>query len=150
MVQLFDTLNLACLVDSNPQASYYWKLNGTVVFSYQNYSILSMNNDNYGTYTCEASLKNYPKVTTSVKVIKPGPPIIDAVIEQYGSNGYETRIETVTENEPMANVRSSRFITVRPRFCESDGNRDFVHKIESSHDRIHVTWCLPYSFSYGT
>jgi hypothetical protein len=63
-----------------------------------------MYNDNYGTYTCEASLKNYPKVSTSVKIVKPGPPVILAISKQYGNHGYETRMEVFTENEPMANV----------------------------------------------
>lgn len=64
-----------------------------------------MHHENYGTYTCEARLKNFPVVSTSIKIVKPGPPIIEAVYTQFGSSGSDAIIEALTEAEPQANVR---------------------------------------------
>jgi hypothetical protein len=99
---------LTCEVDSNPAASIFWKLNGTLIYTYPNITIDSMHYDSYGTYTCEASLKDFPVVSSSVKVIPPGPPIIETDGTQYAYIGYEATIEVVTETEPKVEVRRQK------------------------------------------
>ena len=72
LVSLKETLHLICEVNSNPVAFVSWKLNGSLIYSFPNYTITSMSHENYGTYTCEAALKDFPTISSSIKVIPPG------------------------------------------------------------------------------
>ncbi len=72
MVKLNDELLLNCEVDSNPSSLIFWTLNNTSVYAYPTLRVMSMKAENYGTYQCTASLKDFPKVFSSIKVVSPG------------------------------------------------------------------------------
>jgi hypothetical protein len=72
MVKLNDELLLNCEVESNPSSNIIWTLNGDMIYSYPTLRITSMKYENYGTYTCTASLKDFPKVSSSIKIVLPG------------------------------------------------------------------------------
>jgi hypothetical protein len=72
LVELNRDLSLSCEVQSNPQAVIIWKINGTYLYAYPNLTISSMQPENYGTYTCEASLKHFPTITDSIKIVPAG------------------------------------------------------------------------------
>ena len=72
MVKLNDELLLNCEVDSNPSSLIFWTLNNTSVYAYPTLRVMSMKAENYGTYQCTASLKDFPKVFSSIKVVPPG------------------------------------------------------------------------------
>lgn len=104
MVKLNEELLLNCEVDSNPSSLIFWTLNDTSVYAYPTLRIVSMKAENYGTYRCTASLKDFPKVSSSVIVVPPGPPVIQAIPQQYAYFGHEGSIECVIEQEPKADV----------------------------------------------
>jgi hypothetical protein len=72
LVKLNDALTLVCDVDSNPAASIQWTLNETNIYSYPTLTINSMQPESYGTYKCIASLRDFPKISSSVIVVPPG------------------------------------------------------------------------------
>lgn len=103
LVQLKDTLNLVCEVSSNPQAQVIWKHNNLLVYSLNgNLTVPNMKEENYGMYTCEASLKNFPIIASHVKVIPPGAPVIKVEPIQYAYFDSRVNIECYTEVEPKA------------------------------------------------
>ena len=103
-MQLYERVDLICEVESNPAPSYRWKLNSTRIYDYQNLTIYSMNYDSYGTYTCEASLKDFPVAIVSTKLVRPGAPIIEAESKQFAYYGSDSAIEVLIEAEPKADV----------------------------------------------
>jgi hypothetical protein len=72
LLRLNENLNLKCEIDSNPSSSITWSLNGTYIYSYPVLTINSINQNNYGVYTCTASLKDFQKVSSSTIVLPPG------------------------------------------------------------------------------
>jgi hypothetical protein len=86
-----------------------------------------MQPENYGVYTCEASLKHFPAVSSSIKIVPPGknfcsifyfrnllvfifwfvfagPPIIITEPMHYSYYGHSAKIDYFMENEPKAQV----------------------------------------------
>jgi hypothetical protein len=100
-------MQLHCDVDSNPSSSVYWTLNDTTIYSYPTLTIYSMKPENYGLYKCIASLKDFPKITSSSLVLPPGPPLIECESIQYLSYGERGTIECMIEKEPKADVKYS-------------------------------------------
>ena len=72
MVRLHEKLVLDCKVDSNPSALIFWSFNGQKIYAYSILTIEDMKPENYGTYKCTASLKDFPEVSSSVKIVRPG------------------------------------------------------------------------------
>lgn len=69
-----------------------------------------MKPENYGTYKCTASLKHFPKVSSSIKIIPPGPPvIIDTYSPQFSYRGQRGAVACIIENEPKADVYISLY-----------------------------------------
>lgn len=89
-----------------------WTLNDTVIYAYSKLVINSVKRDNYGVYQCIASLKDFPKVTSTSIVLPPGPPIIEASQTQYGYFGEPGSIECLFEKEPKATVFFLSFISI--------------------------------------
>ena len=72
MVRLNEKLVLDCKVDSNPSALIFWSFNGQKIYAYSILTIEEMKPENYGTYKCTASLKDFPEVSSSIKIVRPG------------------------------------------------------------------------------
>lgn len=104
VVGLNEYLSLTCDVDSNPQSSIIWTLNDTIIYAYSKLIINSFKPENYGVYKCTASLKDFPKVSSSILIVPPGPPRIESNPVQYGYFGDPGSIECLFEKEPKPNV----------------------------------------------
>jgi hypothetical protein len=123
-----ENLSLKCEVDSNPNSSISWFLNGSHIYSYPVLNINYMRKENFGTYTCNASLKDFPTVSSSTTVVPPGyffifiisiylfgnmnirtlgPPIImQSTSPQYLKYGEKGGIECVIQQQPKQEVRA--------------------------------------------
>lgn len=110
MVRINEKLSLTCDVDSHPSSSIFWDFNGTNIYTYPTLRIDPMKPENYGTYKCTASLKHFPKLSSSIKIVAPGPPvIIDTHSPQFAFRGQRGVVECTIEHEPKADVYISLY-----------------------------------------
>ena len=72
VVNLNENLHLKCDVDSNPKASILWIVNDTKIYNQPLLLISSIKAENYGTYKCLVTTRDFPDIYASVKVIPPG------------------------------------------------------------------------------
>ncbi len=105
MAKLDEQVEFNCEIDSNPQSSIIWTLNDTYIYSYPRLIINSVRPESYGIYKCTASLKNFPKISSSVILVPPGPPHIQTDHVQYAYFGEDGKIECLFETEPKPEVK---------------------------------------------
>jgi hypothetical protein len=127
VVKPYDYLVLNCEVDSNPASFITWERNGSMIYSYPTYTINSVTPEDYGTYTCIASLKDFPSVSSSVKILPPGKPIVEASNPQFAIFGRPGQVECLIEKEPKAN----EVIEWYQDHIKIDFQRDLRYKLRS-------------------
>lgn len=108
MVRLNEKLVLKCNVESHPEAAVTWEFNGTNIYTYPTLRIEPFRPENYGTYKCTASLKHFPQVSSSMKIVPPGVPIISSLSPQYSQYGQKGTIQCLVDFEPKADVTISK------------------------------------------
>jgi hypothetical protein len=72
LVKLGEQVEILCDVDSHPTPSILWTQNGSFVYSFPKLLIHSIRSESYGEYKCTASLQEFPKISTTVKLVPPG------------------------------------------------------------------------------
>lgn len=97
-----DSIMLSCVVSSNPPAMVVWRKKGEtrVLSGNATFVIPKVTENDFGLYTCTASLLNYEEISQDIRLIRKGPPVIVSPSEQSGRYGEVGIIDCVIEAIP--------------------------------------------------
>ncbi|KAK2168258.1 hypothetical protein NP493_1239g00032 [Ridgeia piscesae] len=97
-----DDATLTCQVDSNPPPAIIWtrKQSPRILSSSSIFSISDVTQDDFGTYTCLASVIGFPEITMDVKLLQKGPPKVVSMDKQYAKFGELGLVECGIESVP--------------------------------------------------